>query len=107
MLRRLYICVHFIYKFSLTEIFNTNALLLSKSLLEIYRQHGLGKLRSLLIKTAANPAIMYWLDAYWSNKDNPIENFPRELLELFLLGEGHYSYKDVKEVSRAFTGRRI
>ena len=39
--------------------------------------------------------------------DNPIENFPRELLELFLLGEGHYNYQDVKEVSRAFTGRRI
>ena len=78
----------------------------NKLLLEIYRKHGLGKLKPLIIEIAANPAMMSWLDANWSHKDNPNENFPRELMELFLLGVGHYSYQDVKEVSKAFTGRR-
>lgn len=78
-----------------------------KLLLEIYREYGLGEVRELLIRIAANPAMMYFLDGHWSHKDNPNENFPRELLELFLLGEGNYSLKDVKEAARAFTGRRF
>jgi uncharacterized protein (DUF1800 family) len=35
------------------------------------------------------------------------ENFARELLELFTLGEGHYTEKDIKEAARAFTGWAI
>ena len=34
----------------------------------------------------------------------PNENFARELLELFTLGEGHYSEADIKDAARAFTG---
>jgi uncharacterized protein (DUF1800 family) len=78
-----------------------------KLLLEIYREYGLGEVKELLIRIAANPAMMYFLDGHWSHKDNPNENFPRELLELFLLGEGNYTLKDVKEAARAFTGRRF
>lgn len=76
-------------------------------LLEIYREHGLGYLKPLLVKMAANPAIMYFLDGHHSHKNNPNENFPRELLELFTLGEGNYTEKDVYEAARAFTGRRF
>src|SRR5262249_3078601 len=32
------------------------------------------------------------------------ENFAREVMELFTLGEGHYSERDIKEAARAFTG---
>ena len=78
----------------------------SKLLLEIYRKDGLGKLNPLIKNISSNPAMMYYLSGNFSRKDKPTENFPRELMEIFLLGEGHYSYKDVKEVSRAFTGRR-
>lgn len=78
----------------------------AKLLLEIYRKDGLGKLNPLIKNISSNPAMMYYLSANFSRKDKPTENFPRELMEIFLLGEGHYSYKDVKEVSRAFTGRR-
>ncbi|MDP2830278.1 MAG: DUF1800 domain-containing protein [Sulfuricellaceae bacterium] len=35
------------------------------------------------------------------------ENFARELMELFTLGEGHYSEQDIKEAARAFTGWSI
>jgi len=79
----------------------------SRLALEIYREYGLKDLRTLLIKISANPAMMYWLDGHHSHKNNPNENFPRELMELYTLGEGHYTIQDVKEASRAFTGRRF
>jgi hypothetical protein len=50
---------------------------------------------------------MVWLDLVQSHKNQPNENFARELLELFTLGEGHYTENDVKESARAFTGYRI
>ena len=79
----------------------------SRLLLEVYRKYGLKDLRTLLIKISESPAMMYWLDGHWSHKDNPNENFPRELMELYTLGEGHYTFQDVKEAGRAFTGRRF
>lgn len=76
-------------------------------LLEIYRKYGLGNLRELLIQLISTPALMYFLDLGDSSKEKPNENFARELMELFLLGEGNYTLQDVKEVARAFTGRRF
>jgi len=35
---------------------------------------------------------------------SPNENYARELMELFTLGEGNYTEDDIKEVARAFTG---
>ena len=38
-------------------------------------------------------------------KDHPLnENFAREVMELFALGEGHYTEKDITEGARALTG---
>ncbi|WP_431159537.1 DUF1800 family protein, partial [Winogradskyella poriferorum] len=37
-------------------------------------------------------------------KNSANENFARELLELFTLGERNYSETDIIECSRAFTG---
>jgi uncharacterized protein (DUF1800 family) len=46
-----------------------------------------------------------YLDSLQNRKGNPNENFARELLELFTLGEGHgYTEADIKEAARAFTG---
>ena len=72
-------------------------------LLEIYREYGLGNLRDLLVAVAANPAMMYFLDGHHAHKDNPNENFSRELMEIFNLGEGAYTLQDVKKAERAFT----
>ena len=48
------------------------------------------------------------MNKYLNNKQNvkesPNENFARELMELFTLGVGNYSEKDIKESARAFTG---
>jgi len=53
-----------------------------------------------------SPAMIQYLDLQQSKRGSPNENFARELFELFTLGEGNYSEKDVKEAARAFTGYR-
>src|SRR6185437_5173046 len=45
-----------------------------------------------------------WLDQARSRKQHPNENFAREVMELFALGEGHYTEKDITEGARALTG---
>jgi len=56
---------------------------------------------------ARDPAMLIYLDGMRSVKRQPNENFARELLELFTLGEGHYSEADIKNAARAFTGWSI
>jgi uncharacterized protein (DUF1800 family) len=51
--------------------------------------------------------MLIWLDNAGSRKQAPNENFAREVMELFTLGEGHYTEQDVKEAARAFTGMSI
>jgi uncharacterized protein (DUF1800 family) len=48
--------------------------------------------------------MLVWLDQAQSKKEHPNENFAREVMELFALGEGHYTEKDVTEGARALTG---
>lgn len=74
---------------------------------ETLRQYALGKFPDLLKAMSRDPAMIRWLDLGSSRKDHPNENFAREVMELFSLGEGHYSEKDIQESARAFTGYRI
>lgn len=71
------------------------------------RRHALGNFRELLQAVARDPAMLVYLDGAASRKGQPNENFARELMELFTLGEGRYSEQDVKEAARAFTGWSI
>jgi len=48
--------------------------------------------------------MVIYLDNVSNRKGEPNENFAREVMELFTLGEGHYSEQDVREAARAFTG---
>ena len=68
------------------------------------REHALGNFGDLLHAMARDPAMLVYLDGARSRKGAPNENFARELMELFTLGEGHYGERDVKEAARAFTG---
>ena len=70
----------------------------------LIREHALGSFRDLLHGICKDPAMLFFLNANANRKDSINENFGRELLELFSLGIGHYTYQDVFEVSRAFTG---
>ena len=74
---------------------------------ETLRRYALGKFPDLLKAMSRDPAMIRWLDLGSSRKDHPNENFAREVMELFSLGEGHYSEKDIQESARAFTGYRI
>jgi uncharacterized protein (DUF1800 family) len=77
-------------------------LLLEQNLL--LRRHALGNFKELLLATARDPAMIRYLDNASNRKGEPNENYARELLELFTLGEGRYSERDVQEAARAFTG---
>lgn len=73
----------------------------------LLRRHALGHFSALLHAVARDPAMVIYLDSASNRKAQPNENFARELMELFTLGEGHYTERDVKEAARAFTGWSI
>ena len=75
--------------------------------INMFRRCGMGNYRDLLVELAKDPAMIYWLDNNYNHKDQPNENWGRELLELFSMGQGNYTEKDVFECSRAFTGWTI
>ena len=71
---------------------------------DLFRRHGLGPFRTLLLEISRDPGMMYWLDNQNSHRHAPNENYGRELLELFSMGIGNYAEADVKAAARAFTG---
>lgn len=75
--------------------------------IELFREMGMGDYRELLVALSKNPAMIYWLDNQENHKNAVNENWGRELLELFSMGQGNYTEKDVREASRAFTGWAI
>ncbi len=74
---------------------------------QLFRRHALGNFKQLTYEISKDPAMLGYLDNFKSSKQSPNENFARELLELFTLGEGNYSENDIKEAARAFTGWSI
>jgi len=73
--------------------------------IETLRSNATGDFRSMLMDVSKDPAMLFWLDNQYNVKGKPNENFAREVMELFTLGEGQgYTEQDVKEAARAFTG---
>jgi len=68
------------------------------------RTNASGDLRRLLVGILKDPGMLVYLDNGENIKSHPNENFGRELLELFTMGVGNYSERDVREAARAFTG---
>jgi len=73
----------------------------------LYREHALGNFDDFVHKSSKDLAMLIYLDSNSNKKLHPNENYARELLELFTLGEGHYTEEDVKAAARAFTGWRV
>jgi len=79
----------------------------------IYQQHqrinemALGDFSKLLMAMVKDPAMLIYLDNVNNSKQKPNENLGRELLELFTLGEGHYTEADVLSAAKALTGLGI
>lgn len=74
---------------------------------EILRRNATGNFRTMLTEASKDPAMLFWLDNQYNVKGKPNENFAREVMELFTLGVGHYTEKDIQEGARAFTGWSI
>ncbi len=71
---------------------------------DLMYRYALGNFRPLVQEMSKDPAMLVWLDTRGSKKDSPNENYARELMELFTLGVGNYTEKDIRQAARAFTG---
>jgi uncharacterized protein (DUF1800 family) len=78
--------------------------LYQQQLLDILRQNALGNFGTILKSVSRSAAMLNFLNNQQNRKDHPNENFAREVMELFTMGRGHYTEKDIKEAARAFTG---
>jgi hypothetical protein len=72
--------------------------------LELFQKQGMGNFRDLTVAVAQDPAMLSFLDAGVNVKGASNENFAREIMELFTMGVGNYTEKDIREAARAFTG---
>jgi hypothetical protein len=76
--------------------------------IDFLRANALGNFGTLLHGIAKDPAMMILLDTRLNSKSAPNENFAREVMELYTLGEGNgYSEDDVKQAAKTFTGWRF
>jgi uncharacterized protein (DUF1800 family) len=74
---------------------------------EMMRRHWLGNFHALLRDVTCDPAMLLWLNGVENNRWSPNENYGREMMELFTLGQGRgYGQHDVREQARALTGFR-
>lgn len=75
-----------------------------QNLLDILRRNALGNFGTLLTEVSKSAAMLAFLNNQQNKKQSPNENFAREVMELFTLGRGNYTERDIKEAARAFTG---
>lgn len=74
---------------------------------QLLRKHALGSFEELVQGISRDPAMLIYLDSVTNKKSHPNENYAREVMELFCLGLGNYSERDVQELARCFTGWEI
>jgi len=74
---------------------------------DLIRREAVGSFRKLLHGMTRDVAMLIWLDGNANRKRHPNENFARELMELFSLGEGHYTERDIVQAAKAFTGWHV
>lgn len=71
----------------------------------ILREYALGNFKDFVYEIGKTPAMLLYLNGNQSTKNNPNENYARELYELFTLGEGNnYTQDDIIETAKALTG---
>ncbi|KQT26200.1 hypothetical protein ASG22_05890 [Chryseobacterium sp. Leaf405] len=76
----------------------------NRQILNVIRKNALGNFKDLLFEVSKAPAMLNFLNNQQNKKDHPNENFAREVMELFTMGRGNYTEKDIREGARAFTG---
>ncbi len=74
---------------------------------QLFRQFATGDFRQLTKEVGKTPAMLIYLDGIDNSKYSINENYARELQELFTIGIGNYTQKDITEAAKAFTGWRV
>ncbi len=71
----------------------------------LLHQYALGNFRDFVLEMGKNPAMLVYLNSNVNEVGEPNENYARELMELFTMGESNgYTQQDVVEMARALTG---
>jgi uncharacterized protein (DUF1800 family) len=73
----------------------------------LLRRHALGDFGAMTQEISRDPAMLIYLDSTTNRKAHPNENYAREIMELFCLGEGNYTERDIQELARCFTGWEV
>jgi uncharacterized protein (DUF1800 family) len=68
------------------------------------RTNALGDFQELLWSVTTSPAMLRYLNNGQNRVGRINENYSREVMELFTLGRGNYTEKDIQEGARALTG---
>lgn len=77
---------------------------------QLLRRHCKGNFKDFVKAINVDPAMMEYLDTFRNHKEQPNENYARELMELFTLGvtdlagQPNYEQQDIVQISRAFSG---
>lgn len=71
----------------------------------ILHQYALGNFKTFTLAVGKSPAMLHFLNGNLNIVDEPNENYARELMELFTMGESNgYTQADIVEMARALTG---
>ncbi len=72
---------------------------------QTFRVNAVGNFGALVHAIIHDPAMLRYLNNDQNRRQRPNENLARELLELFMMGEGNgYTEQDIREGARALTG---
>lgn len=72
---------------------------------QFFREHALDSFDVILKGITIDPAMLIYLDNRSNRRGRPNENYAREIMELFAMGEGNgYTEQDIREGARALTG---
>lgn len=78
--------------------------------------YALGNIKTLAKKITLDSSMLYYLDNFRNNKNNPNENYAREYFELFTILRGeqigsdnytNYTEVDIQEAAKVFSGFKI
>ncbi len=78
--------------------------------LTLLRTHALGNFKQMVYDVGIDPAMLVYLDGHENPWWEPNENYARELLELFTMGQfdkdgdPNYTQGDISEMARSLTG---
>jgi len=74
---------------------------------DLLRREARGNFGRMTHGISRDPAMLLYLDSATNRKLHPNENFAREVMELFCLGLGNYTERDIQQLARCFTGMEV